>query len=31
MEYTVTVKRAACTLNEGDIWCGKLTVGEILI
>ena len=27
--YTVTVTRAACTLNEGDIWCGVVTVGEI--
>ena len=26
--YTVTVTRAACTLNEGDIWCGVVTVGE---
>ena len=27
--YTVTVTRAACTLNEGDIWCGVVTVGDI--
>ena len=27
--YTVTVTRAACALNEGDIWCGVVTVGDI--
>ena len=27
--YTVTVTRAACALNEGDIWCGVVTVGTI--
>ncbi len=27
--YTVTVTRAACTLNEGDIWCGVMDVGTI--
>ena len=27
--YTVTVTRAACTLNEGDIWCGVVDVGTI--
>ena len=26
--YTVTVTRAACALNEGDIWCGVVTVGD---
>ena len=26
--YTVTVTRAACTLETGDIWCGVVTVGE---
>ena len=25
--YTVTVSRAACTLNTGDLWCGVVTVG----
>ena len=28
-DYTVTVTRAACTLNEGDIWCGVVTVGDV--
>ena len=27
-DYTVTVTRA-CALNEGDIWCGVVTVGDI--
>ena len=27
--YTVTVTRAACTLNDGDIWCGVVTVGDV--
>ena len=27
--YTVTVNRAICALNTGDIWCGVVTVGEI--
>ena len=27
--YTVTVTRAACALNEGDIWCGVVTVGDV--
>ena len=26
--YTVTVTRA-CALNEGDIWCGVVTVGDV--
>ena len=25
--YTVTVNRAACTLNTGDLWCGVVSVG----
>ena len=28
--YTVTVTRAACVLETGDIWCGVVTVGPIL-
>ena len=28
--YTLSVREVACTLNEGDIWCGVVTVGEIL-
>ena len=27
--YTVTVTRAACTLNDGDLWCGVVDVGTI--
>ena len=27
--YTVTVTRADCVLNEGDIWCGVVDVGTI--
>ena len=27
--YTVTVNRAACTLNTGDLWCGVVTVEEV--
>ena len=35
--YTVTVTRAAtmtpgtCTLNPGDIWCGVVTVGDVIV
>ena len=28
--YTVTVTRAACTLETGDYWCGVVTVGDIM-
>ena len=27
--YTVTVNRAACTLNTGDLWCGVVTVEAV--
>ena len=27
--YTLSVREVACTLNEGDIWCGVVTVGDI--
>ena len=27
--YTLSVREVACTLNEGDIWCGVVTVGEV--
>ena len=27
--YTVTVNRAACTLNTGDLWCGVFTVEAV--
>ena len=26
--YTLSVREVACTLNDGDIWCGVVTVGE---
>ena len=26
--YTLSVREVACTLNEGDYWCGVVTVGE---
>ena len=29
LTYTVTVNRAACTLNTGDLWCGVVTVGAV--
>ena len=28
--YKLSVREVACTLNEGDIWCGVVTVGTIL-
>ena len=27
--YTLSVRELACTLNEGDIWCGVVTVGDV--
>ena len=26
--YTLSVREVPCTLNEGDFWCGVVTVGE---
>ena len=28
--YTLSVREVACTLNEGDHWCGVVTVGPLL-
>ena len=28
--YTLSVREVACTLNEGDHWCGVVTVGDIM-
>ena len=27
--YTLSVREIACALNEGDIWCGVVTVAEV--
>ena len=27
--YTLSVREIQCTLNEGDIWCGVVTVAEV--
>ena len=27
--YTLSVREVPCTLNEGDIWCGVVDVGEV--
>ena len=27
--YTLSVREIQCTLNDGDIWCGKVTVAEV--